>query len=301
MIESVLQQSYQHFELIIVNDGSTDNSVDIITKYAESDKRIILLNQENSGKPSIARNHGLRHSTGEYICYLDADDSFTVDKLSKVMNCFKANPSFDFVFHDYAQTNENLEVIEQSFLHKHISSEDFKRLYNTDNHLCFLPKISLYKFSLFQTPLIWTGSIAFKKTSYPFNEILFDESLSCAEDILMWNYLVTQGQGAYIDESLAYYRDSPNSITKNIAQLDLDNYHYYKMNIDSPLETLSTHEKKQLFKMAEDNLLSAAYGFLNKKMYKKALQLNLKAISADFSFKSITLLFKSIIKMVFNR
>jgi len=301
MIESVLQQDYPNFELIIVNDGSTDNSSKIIANYAESDKRIILINQANSGKPSIARNHGLKNSTGEYICYLDADDSFMPDKLSKVMNGFKENPDFDFIFHDYSQTDENLSIIENSFLHKHISTERFNHIFNINSKDCRTPKVSLYKFSLFQTPLLWTGSIAFKKASYPVNNILFDESLSCAEDILMWNYLITQGQGAYIDEPLACYRDSPNSITKNIAQLDLDNYHYYQMNIDAPLEALSQEENTTLLQMAEDNLLSAAYGFLDKKAYKKALQLNLKAISANFSIKNVVLLCKSLLKTLFRK
>ena len=301
MIESVLQQDYPNFELIIVNDGSTDNSLNVIAKYAENDSRIILINQKNSGKPSIARNHGLKKSTGEYICYLDADDSFMPDKLSKIINCFKANTEFDFVFHDYSQTDENLSIIEKSFLHKHISAERFNHIFNTDSNDNWTPKVSLYKFSLFQTPLLWTGSIAFKKTSYPVDKILFDESLSCAEDILMWNYLITRGQGAYIDEPLACYRDSPNSITKNIAQLDLDNYHYYQMNIDAPLEPLSPEENKQLQQMAEDNLLSAAYGFLDKKAYKKSLQLNLKAISANFSIHNVVLLGKSALKALLKK
>ena len=72
-IESVLNQSYKNFELIIVNDGSQDNSIKICKRYAKRDRRIIILEQNNLGVSS-ARNLGINHSSGEYIIFLDADD-----------------------------------------------------------------------------------------------------------------------------------------------------------------------------------------------------------------------------------
>ncbi|MCV9884803.1 glycosyltransferase family 2 protein [Metabacillus halosaccharovorans] len=76
-IESILNQTYARIEIIIVNDGSIDNSEQFIMEYKEKDNRIIYLFQENSG-PSEARNKGILTSTGDYLVFIDSDD--TVDK-----------------------------------------------------------------------------------------------------------------------------------------------------------------------------------------------------------------------------
>ncbi len=83
-IESVLQQSYRHVELILVDDGSSDESVNIITDLAaRNPDRITVLHQINSG-PYTARNHGLSHAHGNFIAFLDADDTWHPDALNQL-------------------------------------------------------------------------------------------------------------------------------------------------------------------------------------------------------------------------
>lgn len=80
-IESILRQSYFNIEVILVNDGSTDQSADIINKYASHDKRIKVIHQKNLGV-SAARNAALDIALGEYICFVDEDDYLSVDYVS---------------------------------------------------------------------------------------------------------------------------------------------------------------------------------------------------------------------------
>lgn len=72
-LKSIINQSFNNIEIIIVNDGSTDNSLEICKKYAEVDDRIIILNKKNSGV-SVARNEGMNVATGKYVIFVDADD-----------------------------------------------------------------------------------------------------------------------------------------------------------------------------------------------------------------------------------
>lgn len=90
-IQSILHQSLKDFELILVNDGSKDNSLEICQKYVTQDERIKLFDQENSGQ-SKARNVGIENTSGEYITFVDSDDWLDTDFYEKLVNaCDKYN------------------------------------------------------------------------------------------------------------------------------------------------------------------------------------------------------------------
>lgn len=84
-IESILNQSYKNFELILVDDGSPDNCPHICDNFAKKDNRIMVIHKENEGLVA-ARNTGLKHATGEYICYVDGDDWINKSLLETVRN-----------------------------------------------------------------------------------------------------------------------------------------------------------------------------------------------------------------------
>lgn len=94
-IQSVLDQELQDFEIILVNDGSSDSSAEICRKYASLDARILFFDQENSGV-SVARNNGLIHASGEYIYFLDSDDTIDPAFLSVSLAIAKQQ-NFDLV------------------------------------------------------------------------------------------------------------------------------------------------------------------------------------------------------------
>ncbi|HEY9771496.1 MAG TPA: glycosyltransferase [Coleofasciculaceae cyanobacterium] len=93
-IESVLQQTYRHFELIVVDDGSTDNSREVIESYQE----LIAIFQPNSGQGE-AFNVGITKAQGEIICFLDADDYYHPDKLRKIVSAFCTHPRWVQISH----------------------------------------------------------------------------------------------------------------------------------------------------------------------------------------------------------
>ncbi|WP_117237367.1 glycosyltransferase [Thermus sediminis] len=97
-IESVLSQTYPDFELIICDDGSQDESLDIIRTYAEKDNRIVSITKENGGMAS-ALNRAYAKSQGHVVCFLDSDDEFLPTKLESVVTAFKRNSECGMIVH----------------------------------------------------------------------------------------------------------------------------------------------------------------------------------------------------------
>lgn len=88
-INSIENQTFEDVEVICVNDGSTDNSLEVLNKIKKDYDKLVIVNQENAG-PGIARNTGIDYATGEYIAFLDSDDIFLdEDALEKMYNSAK--------------------------------------------------------------------------------------------------------------------------------------------------------------------------------------------------------------------
>lgn len=109
-LDSILCQTFQDIELIIVNDGSTDNTLSILLNYAEKDKRIIIYNQPNQGV-SAARNTGLRNASGDYILYVDSDDWIESNMIQRMVDLIE---DADIVFcgNDHSETPGQVECID---------------------------------------------------------------------------------------------------------------------------------------------------------------------------------------------
>jgi len=103
-LESILNQDYNNYEVIIVNDGSNDNIINVIeqfkAKFTKNNINFLFLNQKNGGAPN-ARNNGFKKSKGEYILFCDADIVFKKSALSKMLNTLKNNPKISYVYSNF--------------------------------------------------------------------------------------------------------------------------------------------------------------------------------------------------------
>ena len=110
-IESVLNQSYKNWELLIVNDGSTDQSPKIINDYAEKDSRIKVFHRNNQGV-SMARNFALDRICGEYVTFIDSDDVYLINRLERLLQVFAQYKDCDIVFSRHKEFKGKLNINE---------------------------------------------------------------------------------------------------------------------------------------------------------------------------------------------
>lgn len=125
-LKSVLNQTYQNLEIILVNDGSTDNSPSLIQDYSQKDSRIKILNQKNQGL-SAARNTGLKNATGEFITFVDSDDEIKPEMTENLLNALK-NANADIAACSFEESFPNGKI-------KSFNQNCPKKVYDTENAL----------------------------------------------------------------------------------------------------------------------------------------------------------------------
>lgn len=219
-IGSVIDQSYEHLELLLVNDGSTDSSEAICQQYSSADKRIKVVSQANSG-PAAARNTGLRHATGEYIFFLDADDFIVPDALEKMVKAYsECQP--DLVMCNFSKQINAVEVVRQrvSFSPlnepfegntKQLSSTDlvdFVRhfLKHPSNHLISYCWARLYKASIIKE-----------------KHIASHEEMRLFEDfVLNLEYISLANNVVFLNDPLYVYVMHGNHISASMAIVNSD-------------------------------------------------------------------------------
>lgn len=197
-LNSVFKQTFQDFEIIIINDGSSDNIVDWVNGL--TDTRIKLISQKNSG-PSEARNTGIKHSQGEYIAFLDADDIWEVTKLEKQVLCLDINS-------------------EVGLVDTWISAIDThgKTLWFSGNSY---PTGNVWR-KLIEQNILVSGSTAMIRCSCFDKAGSFDPQFKGGEDWDMWTRISISHSFSVIEESLVRYRQHPSSATKNFNLMEHD-------------------------------------------------------------------------------
>lgn len=196
-IESLLNQTYKNWEMLIVDDCSKDNGVEIVNEYVLKDKRIKLFRNEKNEGVSFARNKALDLAQGKYIAFLDSDDLWKKEKLEKQISFMEKN-NIDLSYTGYEKINMDGSLRGEIKVPEKL---DYKELLK-NCLIGFLTAIYLKeKFKIYK----------FKKTK--------------AEDYIFWLEILKQVDYAYgIQESLAYYRVSNNSRSSN--KLDIVRFHW---------------------------------------------------------------------------
>ena len=105
-LDSIIKQTHQKLEVILIDDGSTDNSGQIADSYARQDSRIKVIHQENQGQ-STARNQGLKKATGEFVSFIDSDDEIKPDFIEKLLSAYDDNTSLAVCGVNYKRLKEN--------------------------------------------------------------------------------------------------------------------------------------------------------------------------------------------------
>jgi len=196
-IQSVINQSYQSWELLIINDGSTDNSESIILKI--QDDRIHYLNQQNQGV-SAARNVGLRNMNGDYFCFLDADDLLAPDSILFRLQAFSEDREVEFVDGQVEIFQDEVSKPKGNYM-PNFEGNPFNKLVALSEE-CFFG-------------ITWMIKRVNDKSYH------FKESLSHGEDLLFYMSIAQTGIYKSIREVIYQRRIVDGSAMSNLRQLEL--------------------------------------------------------------------------------
>lgn len=210
-IQSVLDQNFHDFELLVVDDGSTDNTVNIVQEFQAKDHRIqYLLLPENRGI-GFARDIGLRHACGEYIAWIDSDDMWLPEKIKKQVELLSQYTEFDIVFTDFWNINHITGIKERSFLQNRTVMDQLK--VRSADGLCFID--GGVERALLTSVFIHLQTAVFR--SDLINRVGgFDIGLSGPEDFeFFWRAALLGAKFMYLDQSLVERHKTITSITAN--------------------------------------------------------------------------------------
>jgi glycosyltransferase involved in cell wall biosynthesis len=208
-IDSVLNQSYQNFELLVIDDGSTDNTADLVRAYVQQDSRVQIISQPNQGV-SAARNHGIDRAVGEFLAFLDADDLWVPDKLEAHVRhlCSDDRLGMSFARIEYIDSESKRTGQKSNLRLKNIQPQHFYQ----DNLACTPSNVVIRRVVLQEI-----GG--------------FDSDLSGLADIDLFLRVSCSGWTVEgLDEVLVYYRFHPNGMSSQLKRME-DEWHRFNAKV----------------------------------------------------------------------
>ncbi len=206
-INSVLQQTYSHLELIIVNDGSTDNTLQILNDFKKSDAKIKVINKSNSGVCD-SRNTGLKEAKGDFTIFLDADDVWDLTFLESCTTIFENDKNVQAIYTKGQFINEKSEKLDK---------------FITANTIYSASDILEWKKGFVATP-----SCTIFRTPVNNNTEIWDVNLSTAADQDYFIRAAAKHPIQAIDKVLFFYRIHDNNMHQNIKVMEQDHTNVYK-------------------------------------------------------------------------
>lgn len=202
-IRSVLEQTYPHYELIVVNDGSKDNSAIIAEELLKDIPNARLINQENAGV-AVARNNGVTQAKGDYICFLDADDWWDVSFLQEMQQFIKDYPEAGIWGTNYWYVKKGKTRIAVPCETGYIN---YPKLYAETS---VMPLTSI--------------SVCIKKDI--FNELGgFPKGIKLGEDFILWSKIALHHKVAFLNKAIAYYNNDIPASLRATRNLHAPEYH----------------------------------------------------------------------------
>lgn len=298
-IESVLTQTLLDFEFIIIDDGSSDRTVEIINTYTKVDNRIKLIKRENpSGGPSIPKNTGLRMSKANYICFLDHDDYFHHQKLELMCKGLDQNKEWVAAFHDL----KLVDAQENPHNGTYLSNANFLNLaasyiknYSDDWYSC---SEKFYEFMSLQYAAMHTISVVLAVDRLTKDPVSFRSRFSGSDDTDLWLRVGAQGTIGYLDTTLSFYRQHEKNLSLDTIKMTENAIEVHEENFLMARHRLSKINLiNYKYKISNYNF-ELGYKFYKENKFKKSKKYYLKSINWIFSTKTIIAIIKLHLKNI---
>lgn len=249
-LKSLVNQTMQEIEILIINDGTKDNSMDVCNKYAKLDDRIKIYNKENEGL-GLTRNYGIKRALGEYVCFVDSDDYVDVDMCQKLYNEAKKNDA-DIVYGGIFYDNNNNKIVKKPCVNNVTmwkGKEKVKELL-----LDFIATKPKEKNDTIMEVSVWKA--LFKRKILVENNILFvSERQFISEDVIFdIDYFLHCKCIVAIPDCIYYYCLNENSLSKSFRS---DRFKKVKILYEEICRKLSEHYDEDDVQLRTDRFLIA--------------------------------------------
>jgi glycosyltransferase involved in cell wall biosynthesis len=252
-IESILQQSFQDFVIVAVDDGSTDDSLAVLQSI--DDQRLRVISQPNSGGPASPRNVGIANSGSEYVAIFDSDDLMVEDKLAVSIAALDACPEAGFLISDFGRVDEQGARMVESFLEPYAHFQRLVAAQMERDGFVYLPPRPMFDV-LCRENYVGTSSVVIRRA------VLgkvggFDESLRNCDDRDMWFRLTREFGAVYVPRALHYYRKRDGNISSRGPVINTEaKIKVLARQLEDPL---SKENRRQLRERIAENHLWRAY------------------------------------------
>lgn len=265
-IKSVINQTYKNIEIICINDGSTDNTKNILENLQKTDNRIKIINKKNTGYGS-SLNLGIKNAKGEYIAIIESDDFIKDTMFDKLIKIIK---------------EQNCDIIKANFYKKNSKTKKYSSKYFTNS----IQNIEIFPQMLLIQPSVW--SAIYKKDFLTKNNIKFSETKNASYQDISFHFITMflANKIFLLDETLYYYRINNPKSSINSSNKPFQIFKEFK-RINEFLKNIKTDKKQEEIKnIFEFKTMLWNFNRVQNK-YNKILLKKMKKYSANWNFKNL--------------